>query len=349
MEIAMICANINEDREATMAIADVLELQHYVELEDMVHMAIKIERQNKRKPYKSNPSASSSRWNFEHPKNIPPISKESLPKPKQTLVEVNKTKPMDNHEWTRNIRCFKCLGRGHISSQCPNKNAMLVLDNGDIMSDHEEEEKEVPSPPKEENLEEEELIMPTGEIHVMKKVLSFQTKEEDKEQRENIFHTRCRVEKEVCSLIIYSGSCTNVARTFLINEIGLKTYKHPNPYRLQWLNNGGELKKKVIHDGYTNCYPFKHRDKLVNLTPLTPKQVKRDQVQMKKYIENFKVKLQRTQDKERSKVTHDENRPIMKKCDPTHENIRFSTSAPNSTSTIFLATFRGKKETSDQI
>ena len=30
-------------------IVDVLELQHYVELEDMVHMAIKVERQLKRK------------------------------------------------------------------------------------------------------------------------------------------------------------------------------------------------------------------------------------------------------------------------------------------------------------
>ena len=52
MEIAMIRANVKEDREATMArflnglnrdIANVVELQHYVELEDMVHMAIKVE------------------------------------------------------------------------------------------------------------------------------------------------------------------------------------------------------------------------------------------------------------------------------------------------------------------
>lgn len=42
---------MEEDREATMArflvglnrdIANVVELQHYVELEDMVHMAIKV-------------------------------------------------------------------------------------------------------------------------------------------------------------------------------------------------------------------------------------------------------------------------------------------------------------------
>jgi len=54
MEIAMIRANVVEDREATMArflnglnqdIANVVELQHYVELEDMIHMATKVERQ----------------------------------------------------------------------------------------------------------------------------------------------------------------------------------------------------------------------------------------------------------------------------------------------------------------
>ena len=52
MEIAMIQANIEEDREANMVrflnglnrdIANVVELQHYVKLEDMVHMAIKVE------------------------------------------------------------------------------------------------------------------------------------------------------------------------------------------------------------------------------------------------------------------------------------------------------------------
>ena len=48
----MIRANVEEDREATMArflsglnrnIQNVVELQQYVELDDMVHMAIKIE------------------------------------------------------------------------------------------------------------------------------------------------------------------------------------------------------------------------------------------------------------------------------------------------------------------
>ena len=52
----MIRANVQEDREATMAIflsglnheiANVVDLQHYVEIEDVVHMAMKVERQLK--------------------------------------------------------------------------------------------------------------------------------------------------------------------------------------------------------------------------------------------------------------------------------------------------------------
>ena len=58
MEIAMIRANVEDDREATMArflvglnqkIANLAELQHYVELEDMMHTTIKIENQLKRR------------------------------------------------------------------------------------------------------------------------------------------------------------------------------------------------------------------------------------------------------------------------------------------------------------
>ena len=56
--MAMIRANIEKDREATMArflaglnrdIRDVVELQHYVELEDLIHLAMKGEKQLHRK------------------------------------------------------------------------------------------------------------------------------------------------------------------------------------------------------------------------------------------------------------------------------------------------------------
>jgi len=58
MEITMIQANVIEDREATLArflnglnrkIVNMVELEHYVELEDMVHTAMKMERQIKKR------------------------------------------------------------------------------------------------------------------------------------------------------------------------------------------------------------------------------------------------------------------------------------------------------------
>ena len=55
IEIAMIQANVIKDREATMArffnglnrnIVNVVEVQHFMELEDMVHMTTTMERQH---------------------------------------------------------------------------------------------------------------------------------------------------------------------------------------------------------------------------------------------------------------------------------------------------------------
>ncbi|KAH9680230.1 hypothetical protein KPL71_026473 [Citrus sinensis] len=72
MEIAMIKANVEEDIEATMArflnglnwkIADKVELQHYVEIEEMVHKSIKIEQQLKRRGNsRATLSSSSTPW-----------------------------------------------------------------------------------------------------------------------------------------------------------------------------------------------------------------------------------------------------------------------------------------------
>ena len=51
-----------------------------------------------------------------------------------------------------------------------------------------------------------------------------------------------------CSMIIDGGSCTNVASTALVERLGLVCLKHPKPYRLQWLNECGEVRvtKQVL-------------------------------------------------------------------------------------------------------
>lgn len=88
-----------------------------------------------------------------------------------------------------------------------------------------------------------------GESLMTRRALSAQIKEDDTEQqRENIFHTRCHIRNKVCSMIIDGGSCTNVASTVLVEKLNLATLKHPKPYKLQWLNDCGEVKvnKQVL-------------------------------------------------------------------------------------------------------
>jgi len=57
MKVAIIKANIFEDKEAKMVgffnglnkdIANVVELQHYIKIEDMVHTAVKVDKQLRR-------------------------------------------------------------------------------------------------------------------------------------------------------------------------------------------------------------------------------------------------------------------------------------------------------------
>jgi len=67
-------------------------------------------------------------------------------------------------------------------------------------------------------------------------------------QRENVFHTRCLVNNQVCSLLIDSGSSTNIVSTLLVEKSQLPTLGHPNPCKLQWFNPCGEIRvtKQVI-------------------------------------------------------------------------------------------------------
>lgn len=251
MEMSMMRANIVEDREATMArflaglnseIANIVEMQHYVELDDMVHMAIKIERQQRRKastrgntPFKS----------FSNPLYTPNNARKQAPqpplrirepgessKPKPPIADNGRGKqPMVAPERSRDIQCFKCLGRGHVASQCPNRRVMLMREDGEIESDSEEDVHELPTKEDEENDLEVAESGQVMEIMVVKRSLNVQ-QVQDEQQRETIFHTRCKVQDKVCVVIIDSGSCTNVASSVMVDRLGLKTTKHPNPYKL---------------------------------------------------------------------------------------------------------------------
>ncbi|KAK8554936.1 hypothetical protein V6N13_016190 [Hibiscus sabdariffa] len=305
MEMSMKRANIVEDREATMArflnglntnIANVVELQHYVKLDEMVHMAIKVERQQRRKYFFSRKPAPQA------PLQIRERTETSKPKP--PVVDVGRGKrPMHPtpQERSRDIQCFKCLGRGHVASQCPNRRTMLLRDNGDIESESEEDEPiHLVEDTEDDDLEEPETgkIM---ELMVVKRSLNAQPVQNE-QQRENIFHTRCNVLDKVCVVIIDSGSCTNVASSVMVDKLGYRAVsigKYKDEVLCDvvtmdvthlLLGQPWQYDKKAMHDGFTNQYSFMHAGKKITLAPLTPSQVHEDQASLKRNTDAAKSK-----------------------------------------------------------
>ncbi|XP_027166435.1 uncharacterized protein LOC113766439 [Coffea eugenioides] len=235
MEILMLRADVQEDPEATMArflsglrpdIAERVELQHYMELHELVDKAIKVEQRLKRRG-----TTRSNFGNTTYSTNRPFQSRnDSRPSP-------NAHTPKPRFEG----------GRGHIASQCPNQRTMIMMQNDEIVSEDETEYEGMP--PLEggsdgESPNEEEFSAPEGHFRtalVARRALTARVKE-DELQRENIFYTRCFVNQALCSVIIDSGSCTNVASSLMVDNLKLPTRDHPRPYKLQWLNNSGEVR-----------------------------------------------------------------------------------------------------------
>ncbi|GKV18485.1 hypothetical protein SLEP1_g28856 [Rubroshorea leprosula] len=295
MEIAMVRANVEEDREATTArflhglncdIANVIKLQHYVELEDMVHMVMKVERQLKRKRATNRTGQNSEKM-------------EKLKSRVNLMMNLC-------HHW---------------------KMLMMVWNAVD------------------------------GELLVIRRALNVQAKEDDEVQCDNIFHMRCHVKNKVCSVIIDGGSCTNVASIVLVEKLNLPMTKHPRPYKLQWLNDCGEIKvnkqvlvsfsvgrykdevrcdlvpmhaehlllgrpwqydRRVTHDGFKNRYSFVIEGKTITLAPLSPRQVYEDQLRVKNESElrnenelkgmKNKEKATEKESKKRGKIESVENK-----------------------------------------
>ncbi|KAG7583645.1 Integrase catalytic core [Arabidopsis suecica] len=319
METLMLRADIQEDEEATMSrfmgglnrdIIDRVEVQHYVELEELLHKAIMFEKQLKRRS--SKPSFGSGKPNYQRDERSG-VQRDYKPFVKPKVDDQDqKGKGKDVVTRTRDIKCFKSQGHGHYASECSNKRIMILKDTGEIESEDEQQE---------ENSSSEDCEAPSkGELLVAMKTLSVIAKTDEQEQRENLFHSRCIVNDKVCSLIIDGGSCTNVASEAMVEKLGLKVMKHPKPYKLQWLNEDGEMSvnrqvkvplsigkyedeilcdilpmdashillgrpwqsdRRVTHDGFTNRQIFEFKGRKTILAPMTPHEVYLDQLSMK--------------------------------------------------------------------
>ncbi|KAG2405923.1 uncharacterized protein HKW66_Vig0051780 [Vigna angularis] len=364
MELYMMRAGIREEEGTTISrflsglnldIRDRVELLPYQDLNDLVQICIKVEQQHLRKGLKINHFNSS-------------VKKDYRREGKQVMEEepsrnLWKEKEKDRsregtslHTRTSEIKCFKCQGRGHMASQCPTKRTIILRDV-DSYSSEEEEEKDTSK----DESEGEDSYPCEGDLLMMRRVLKNQPSPQVQTQRENIFHTRCQVLENTCSLIVDSGSCCNCCSTRLVEKLALTILPHPQPYKLQWLNDGEDMivnqqvkvkfsignyedsvlcdivpmevchillgrpwlfEKETIHHGRTNEITFNHKDRKFVLHPLTPSQVEIDQVQMKNKRE-----------KERDDIN------IYKiKCSECQSNTHMSNECPNKRAFMLRAT-----------
>nr|KYP54067.1 hypothetical protein KK1_000234 [Cajanus cajan] len=255
MELYLMKAGIREEEYITIArflsglnleIRDKVELLPYQDLNDLVQICIKVEQQVLRKNFKNSFSSYSKNdykkegKNFEK-KNTFDSSK-NLNKGKEKEKEKEK---YTSHTSTKSseIKCFKCLGRCHIASQCHNKKVMILRGQDIYSSQDEATTSSSSSEDKEEASEEEtcEVTYPyNGELLMMRRVLNNQPSD-TQSQRENIFHTRCNISNKACSLIVDSGSWCNCCSTRMVEKLGLITTPHPKPYQLHWLNYDGDM------------------------------------------------------------------------------------------------------------
>ena len=124
----MIRAGKNEENEAIMArffnglnhdIRDVVELQEYVDMKELLHKANQVEQQLKRKGImRSSNNNKNFYWKDKamKDKGVPSssVTSSSGKSPHRYSNSPPKRK-------TSEVKCFKCLGRGHYASECPTR------------------------------------------------------------------------------------------------------------------------------------------------------------------------------------------------------------------------------------
>ena len=52
----------------------------------------------------------------------------------------------------------------------------------------------------------------------------------------SIFYTYVKINRQVCKLIVDSGSCVNAVSDTMIPRLGLATHSHPTPYDVSWID-----------------------------------------------------------------------------------------------------------------
>ena len=342
LQKGMIRCGLVERDDAAMArfrgglnreIQDILDYKEYDDMTTLFEYACKAERevQGRRSSTRTYHFAGSSKAPTPAPRStaptsssIPRESPSSLSAPSRDASAKPAAPPSQSAPTSgraRDIQCHRCKGFGHVIRDCPNKRTMLIRDDGEYSSASDSEEVQH-SRLATDHAASTELHVDSSAADrytnlVVQRVLSTQVTQGEQNQRHNIFHIKGVVQERAIRIIIDGGSCNNLASTTLVEQLSLPTRKHPHPYHIQWLNDGGKIKvtRSVrvpfslgtysdyadcdvvpmeacslllgrpwqydidsVHHGHSNYYSFMFKGHKIILHPMTPEQILKDDI-----------------------------------------------------------------------
>jgi len=109
----------------------------------------------------------------------------------------------------------------------------MILRGVDQYSSQDEQESESETSSEESNDDSKEIAYPCeGDVLMIRRLLSNQPIPKEPTQSENIFHTRCKILENTCSLIVDSGSCCKCCSTRLVDKLALNIIPYQIPYKL---------------------------------------------------------------------------------------------------------------------
>ncbi|KAL1336815.1 hypothetical protein AAHE18_10G090400, partial [Arachis hypogaea] len=231
------------------AIANVVELHHYMEIEDLVSMEMKVDRQQHGRTPRGL-SHANSKWESHSADTTKTKGAES-----NELFDATKKKGNSNYSstasWHRDIKCFKYHGMGHYASDYRNRR-MMIIRGDDIFH---------------------------SESLVVRCALNLHVKEDSLEQCQSLFHTRCLVGGKLYGEIKIDNQVT-IAFSIekYVDEASCDVVPMQACHFL--LERPWQFNRQVFHYGYTNQFSFDFNGRKITLAPLSPKKVYLDQLKL---------------------------------------------------------------------